>query len=141
MPRLLRAAGLCSLALLVPVGCSSSSKPREPATPEEEAILHIGAAYRDASHVLHRGPKNVKELKPYLKKYGEPDALLVSPNDGQPYHIVWGLVPSQRTKRAEAQRFLAYEQTGKNGKRYALDCMLRVHHLTDADFARLQGSD
>jgi hypothetical protein len=105
---------------------------------KKDPIEFVGLAYRDASNVLRRGPANVEELKPYLQKYGDPDQLLLSPNDGQPYHIVWGLVPQRLTKESFTQRVLAYEQTGKGGKRYVLDPMLRVHHLTEAEFTQWQ---
>jgi hypothetical protein len=96
-------------------------------------MVTVGQAYRDASAALKRGPKGIDELKPYLKKYGDPEQLLVSPNDGQPYHIVWGVTPSRPSQNAQKQRFLLYEQSGKGGKRYALDFMLRPHHLTDRE--------
>jgi hypothetical protein len=121
-------------------GCSSANRSGEKSK-EVEAIVHVGFAYRDASNVLKRGAASVEEIRPYLKKYGDPDQLLVSPNDGQPYHIVWGVVPGRPTAGAPAQRLLAYEESGKGGKRYALDCMMKVYHLTDAEFTRMRGSN
>lgn len=126
------------LAVLLFSGCSSPSTSNGQLTTEEQAIRNVGLAYRDASRALRRGPTSVKELQPYLKKYGNPEKLLTSPSDGQPYHIVWGIVPSQPSKGGQSNRFLAYEQTGKNGKRYALDFMLKVHHLNDEEFNRLR---
>jgi hypothetical protein len=140
MIRLVRAAGVVWLAVTFMTGCSSTKKPVE-LSKDEEAIVHVGLAYRDASAALKRGPASVTELKPYLKKYGDPDQLLVSPNDGQPYHIVWGLIPSRPSKNSQTQRFLAYEKTGKHGKRCALDCMLKVHHLSDEELKNMQGSN
>jgi hypothetical protein len=137
--QLLRAAVAICLALLALSGCSSPKQPGE-LSQEEKAIVLVGRAYRDASTALKRGPASAEELKPFLKKYGDPDQLLVSPNDGQPYHIVWGLIPSRPAKSFQTQPFLAYEKTGKDGKRYALDCMLRVHHLSDQEFTDKQGS-
>jgi hypothetical protein len=139
MGRLPRKLPVFGLAALLITGCSSPSERDGPLTTEQQAIMNVGLAYREASRALRRGPVSAKELQPYLKKYGDPEKLLISPNDGQPYHIVWGLIPSQPTKNAQTNRFLAYEQTGKDGKRYALDCMLKVHHLTDKEFNRLRG--
>ncbi|HEY7429015.1 MAG TPA: hypothetical protein VH682_32590 [Gemmataceae bacterium] len=139
MGRLARKVNAFGLAALLISSCSSPSKPSGPLTTEEQAILNVGLAYREASRALRRGPDSAKELKPYLKKYGDPDQLLISPNDGQPYHLVWGLVPSQPSKNTQANRFLAYEQSGRDGKRYALDFMLKVYHLTDEEFNRLRG--
>jgi len=139
MTRRQRAQGEYALLLLLIAGCSSAHKSDE-LNKEEEAIAHVGAAYRDASHFLKRGPASVKELKPYLKKYGDPDTVLTSPNDGQPYQINWGLIPSRPSRSAQTQRILAYEQAGKDGKRYVLDFMLKVHHLNDAEFERMRDS-
>jgi hypothetical protein len=138
MSRWIQAAVPSSLALLALMGCSSAKQPAE-LSPEEKGIVTVGLAYRDASVALKRGPARAEELTPYLKKYGDPEQLLVSPSDGQPYHIVWGVIPSRPDKRFQTQRLLAYEKSGKNGKRYALDCMLKVHHLTDKEITDLQG--
>jgi hypothetical protein len=137
--RLVRAAGAPCLALLALSGCSSARQPGE-LSKEEKALVFVGLAYRDASAALRRGPQNAEELKPFLKKYGDPDKLLVSPSDGQPYHIVWGLIPSRPARSFQQQPFLAFEKTGKDGKRYALDCMLKVHHLSDKEFTDMIGS-
>jgi hypothetical protein len=140
MSRWLRTAGAHCLALLAVLGCSSAKGPGE-LRPEEKAIVTVGLAYRDASAALKRGPANLEELTPYLKKYGDPDQLLVSPSDGQPYQIIWGLIPSRPAKSFQTQRLLAYEKSGKDGKRYALDCMLKVHHVSDKELSDLQGQE
>ena len=140
MTRVTRAAGGWSLAVIVLIGCSNDKKPAE-LTQDEEAIKNVGLAYRDASNHLKRGPANVHELKPYLKKYGDPEQILVSPNDGQPYEIVWGIIPLRQSQDAFSKRFLAYEKTGKDGKRYALDFMMKVHHLSDTEFTQMKGSN
>jgi hypothetical protein len=127
------------LAALFVLGCSSPTPKPVQLSEQEQAIVNVGLAYRDASVALQRGPANEEELKPYLKKYGDPNQLLVSPRDGQPYKIIWGLTPSRLSKSAVAQRFLVYDQKGKNGKRYAVDIMLKVYHLSDEEFAKLQG--
>jgi hypothetical protein len=137
MTQLLRAIRAGCLIALCVIGCSTA-RSRVELNKEEQAIVNVGLAYRDASNVLKRGPANEMELKPYLKQYGDPDQLLISPNDGQPYHIIWGLTPSRPTKSAFEQRFLVYEKTGKDGKRYAVDIMLKVHHLNAEEFTNLQ---
>jgi hypothetical protein len=139
MFRLVRAGGVFCPAVLLLVGCGS----RQPVelSKEEKAIVQIGLAYRDASAVLKRGPKSLAELKPYLNKYGDPEQLLVSPSDDQPYQIVWGVIPSRPAKSSQTNPLLVYEKTGKHGKRYVLDFMLKVHHLSDKEFAEKQGSD
>jgi len=135
MARLMIALALLSLTL---AGCSSGNRGSSTdLNPDEEAIVHVGAAYRDAFNTLKKAPKGVEDLKPYLKKYGDPDKVLISPNDGQPYHIVWGMVPSRPTKGAQSQIFLVYEESGKDGMRYAIDFKLKVYHLSNEEFARL----
>lgn len=138
MMRLMLAAGACFLAV-APTGCSSGGGRGVPElNAEEEAIVHVGMAYRESSNALKRPPKTVEELKPYLKKYGDPDQVLTSPNDGQRYHIVWGAVATRPTKGNQV--FLVYEEAGKNGKRYAVDMKLKVYHLKDTEFAQMQGT-
>ena len=126
------------LAAVFAIGCSSSATRSEPSQ-EEQAILNVALAYREAASALQRGPANEQEIKPYLKKYGAPDQLLVSPGDGQPYQFTWGVIPARPAKSAVGQRFLVYEKTGKGGKRYAVDIMLKVHHVSDSEFANSQG--
>jgi hypothetical protein len=125
------------VAVLFLAGCSSHKGPAQ-LNKDEEALVQVGLAYRDASNALKRGPESIKELKTYLKKYGDPDALLVSPRDGQPYQIVWGLLPLRPTKTAQMKRFLAYEKSGKDGKRYALDFMMKVYLLSEEEFTQMQ---
>lgn len=141
MTRQVRAIRAGCLATLLAVGCSqASNKQQAQLNPQEQAIVNVGLAYRDASIALNRGPADEKELKSYLKKYGDPEQLLVSPDDGERYQFIWGLTPSRPSKSAAGQRFFVYEKTGKNGKRYAVDLMLKVHHLSAEQFANLQGS-
>jgi hypothetical protein len=141
MIRFIPAAVACCVVLLFVVACSSEKKPTNELTKEEEAIVHVGLAYREASTALKRPPSKVEEIKPYLAKYGEPDQVLLSPNDGQPYQINWGVTPMRPSDRVRTRPLIAYEQSGKSGKRCALDFMLRVHHLTDDELARFQGSN
>ena len=140
MTSLARAIGAGCWAMMLTIGCSPANKQVAPLNAREQAILNVGLAYRDASNALNHGPANEKELKPYLKKYGDPAQLLISPNDGEPYHITWGLTPSRPTKSAVGHRFLVYEKKGKDGKRYALDLMLKLHHLNAEEFSGIQGS-
>jgi hypothetical protein len=121
-------------------GCGRANKPVV-LNPDQEAILQVGRAYMEASQALKKPPSGMKVLKPYLKKYGDPDKLLVSPSDGQPYQINWGVMPSHTPKSLRQNPFLVYEQTGKGGKRYAVDFRLNVRHVTDKEFAKLQGSN
>src|SRR5262245_28454130 len=84
------AALLASLA-----GCGPSSDPYVvPLTTAEKQLTSIAMAYTDAHGRLGRAPQNAEELRPYLKAFGDPDELLVSPNDGKPFVVIWGKNPT-----------------------------------------------
>ena len=140
MTRLVRATHAGCLAAMLVIGCSSAAN-RGELSKEEQAIVNVALAYRDASNELQRGPTSENEIKPYLKKYGDPDQLLVSPNDGQRYQFTWGIIPARPSKNVVGKRFLVFEKTGKDGKRYAVDLMLKVHHLNDSEFTNSTGSN
>jgi hypothetical protein len=110
-------------------GCS-----REPVvvgSPKEfQNVIFIAQAYLDAAESKQGPPKNVDELLPYLKPLGNPDEVLVSPNDGLPYAIVWGAKPGRYP--------IAYEQKGKDGKRICVDARMMPWWATDEQFARMR---
>jgi hypothetical protein len=128
------------LAVILVIGCSSAKPSHEEPTKEEQAILNVGQAYRDAANALRRAPNSEQEIKPYLKQYGDPDQLLVSPNDGQHYQFSWGITPGKPSREALARPYIVYEKSGKDGKRCAVDIMLKVRHLSDSEFEKFQGS-
>src|SRR5262249_31122900 len=103
-PRCLRALGL----LLLVAGCSATSQVTE-LPPGEKNLRIVARAYTRAAQALGRSPRDAEELKPFLKDYGNPDELLVSPNDGKPYVIV----ASVDVKKPRGTPVLAYEQEGK----------------------------
>jgi hypothetical protein len=109
-------------------------------TPEAEAILHIGQAYRDSYTARKKPPASTKDLAPYLAKYGDPDKVLVSPSDGQPYEITWGVVPGRPPGSIKVSPFLVCEKSGKDGKRYVLDFTFRVRWVTEAELEKLRGA-
>jgi hypothetical protein len=125
------------------MGCSSrkevaSSLTPEEYTPEAEAILHVGQAYRDAYATQKKPPASMKDLKPYLAKFGDPEKVIISPNDGQPYEITWGLEPGRPPRTMKMNPFLVCEKNGKDGKRYVLDFQYRVRCLTEAEYENLR---
>jgi hypothetical protein len=111
-------------------GCSP--QPAVIGSPKETRnLIFIATAYIDAADgKLGRPPKDLEELKPYLEGMGDVDDLLVSPNDGMPYAIVWGVKPGQSP--------LAYEQKGKDGSRLVVDARLMPWRVTEEQFARLR---
>src|SRR5690242_11456817 len=98
MIRAIRCAVVCCLAIPLTMGCAADEDVGGPVapdelTPEAEAILHVGQAYRDAYTARKKPPSSIKDLKPYLTKFGDPEKVLISPSDNQPYEITWGVVP------------------------------------------------
>jgi hypothetical protein len=121
-------------------GCSGcGSQPHVvPLTPAEQALTRIAMAYNDAHSQLGRGPKNADELKPFLKEFGDPDQLLVSPNDGQPFVVVWGANPTGGpTDYHSMFPILAYERKGASGKRAVTDVRGRPMTVPEEDFPKL----
>jgi hypothetical protein len=108
-------------------------------SPAENRLTQIAMAYGDAQSELGHPPKNAEELKPFLKPHGDPDDLLVSPNDGQPYVIVWGADVSRGgpTDYKQLWQVLAYEQKGARGHRAVTDVRGRPMNVPDAEFSSL----
>ncbi|HEY7155179.1 MAG TPA: hypothetical protein VH575_14550 [Gemmataceae bacterium] len=79
-------------------------------------------------------PRSEDELKRCFKEIGEtgdPDQVLRSPRDGEPYVILYG-PPLDADAR---DVILAYEKNGAEGKRYVLTQARRVQVMTDGEFA------
>src|SRR5262249_53862870 len=119
-------------------GCGSGTKV-VPLSDSEKKLSSIALAYNEAHTKLGHGPKNAEELKPFLKEFGDPDDLLVSPNDGQPYVIVWGADPSRGgpTAYKGMWQIIAYERKGAGGKRAVTDIRGRPLTIPEEDFAQL----
>ena len=104
--------------------------------PTEERLYKIGKAYRDTCFRLETAPKSFDEIKPSLE--GDiPEDLLVSPNDGQAFVIIWGvnvnnLVPS----RNNPFTVIGYERIGVDGTRYVLRAPLGIVKMTDEEFEK-----
>jgi len=98
-------------------------------------LKKISAAYIEATKNLGKPPNNLEELKPFLEKLGDLDTILRSPDDGQEYKIFWG-VDYNNAKTDKGYLVLAYEQEGKDGKRYVL-CVRQVLHLSNEKFQAL----
>jgi len=122
-------------------GCGQSSNVYVvPLSPSETNLKNIALAYMDAHEKLGRGPKNAEELKPFLKEFGNPDELLVSPNDQEPYVIIWGVDPGRGgpTEYEGMWQILAYEKKGTGGKRAVTDIRGRPMTILEADFSKLR---
>jgi hypothetical protein len=144
MTQLIRCILACGFLVPLTVGCTShkevgKSLAADELTPEGEAILRVGQAYRDAYTARKRPPASTKDLTPYLAKFGDPEKVSVSPSDGQPYEITWGVAPGHPPRNIKVSPFLVCEKSGKDGKRYVLDFTFRVRCLTEEQFEKLRG--
>jgi hypothetical protein len=110
-------------------GCSSNPAA---APPVEQNLHNIATAYDKATKKTGRLPQSAEELKPFLQPFGDPDVILVSPNDGQPFVIHWDVVvfrPGPNGSRS----ILAHEAVGVDGKKYVIDNMKVVQQMTEAE--------
>ena len=137
MKRPQRVACYAVLMLLGAGWAGCSPKPVIVGSPtESQNLIFIAQAYIDATGgTLGRPPKNLEELKPFLEDIGKVnkrsvDDILVSPNDGLPYAIVWGQPPGRSP--------IAYEQKGKDGKRKVINAQLMPWDVTEEGFSRLK---
>jgi hypothetical protein len=127
---LARGLGLAAL-LLAGSGCGPDVTTTE--LPEgEQNLRYLAMAYMQAATNLGRSPRDLDEIKPVLKDFGDPEKLSRSPRDGQPYVIVGGVPLRQGTP------ILAYEQTGQDGRRQVVDLRMVVREVTPEEFASLQ---
>ena len=104
--------------------------------PTEERLYKIGKAYLRACHALSRGPNDFGEIKQDIE--GDiPEDLLVSPNDGKPFVILWGVDLTQlRFTRENPFTVLAYEKTAANGTRYVLRFPISLVLMTDDELQK-----
>jgi hypothetical protein len=131
---------LGSLLLLIGlVGCFSKAAKVIPLTNSETNLKNIVLAYMDAHEQLHHPPKSAEELKPFLKRFGDPDQILVSPSDGQPYVVVWGADLSRGGPTPYQQMFpiFAYEKKGSDGRRAIVDTRGRPLTIPEEDLPKL----
>jgi hypothetical protein len=109
------------------VGCSSSSKPGA-VTSDPQAKVRLERIlqyYQIYTNQKKKPPANEQAFKDYLRTLpkewkedagiGEDvDSFLVSPGDGQKYHIHYGMV----ARPGGQNKAVAWEETGHDGKRY-----------------------
>jgi hypothetical protein len=124
--------GLCVGAfVLVSVaasGCRGRGSSGE-ASKDTENLTSIRKAFIAATTRLGRPPKSLDELKPSLAAEGNAEELLISPNDGLPYVIVYGADPRKHV--------MAYEQKGADGVRMVVDQTLLPKRVSADQFDSL----
>ena len=134
-----RAPGLAWLLACL-VGCSGG--PQNPhvvkLTKSEENLKFIAMAFTDASEQEGKPPKNLEALTPFLKGFGNPEELLVSPDDQLPYVIIWGARPTGGPTAYKGMfPILAYEAQGAGGRRAITDIRARPMTVPNEDFSKL----
>jgi hypothetical protein len=125
------------LLLGLVAGCSGS--PREvniTMDKTQENLLHVGSAYSRYLESAKKPPTSTDHLKPYLKEFGNPDELLRSSRDGEPFVICWGVdlsaPPTWATQGSTP--VIAYEKRGSGGQRYVLTTMRNAMLLSEEAF-------
>jgi hypothetical protein len=122
--------------LLAFSGCGG--EPEIPKIPEEQQnILFILRAYCKFNGQQHRTPASLDELKPVLKEFGDPEKIILSSRDGQPYVLVGGLDIS-RVPSGGVLPVVAYERKGIDGKRQVVDLRGTIRLLTPEEFKLLK---
>src|SRR5207247_3067413 len=71
--------------------CGTRVIVRETSDHVGDNLVTLNRIYMAAQRNLGRPARNVEDLRAAAKEYGDLDHLLISPNDGQPYAIVWGV--------------------------------------------------
>lgn len=111
-----------------------------------EVLTDLHNAYKMAERTNGKPPQSVEEIQTHLKARKTED-VLVSPNDKEPFVILWGtkveLSPQEMMELSKKSGkgpmtfpIFAYEQKGSGGKRYVLYIMGEAKQLTDEEFKK-----
>lgn len=133
-PQTARSVGFRCLLLtcLAAAACSAPAPDLEPPTPTKRQLESIGDAYVRATIKLNRPPAKMEEFLPSLAEHGKPDQILRSPNDGQPFEIVWGNELRMLKATGNDVPIIAYEKVGKDGVRHVLRGRSEVLQLSES---------
>lgn len=129
MTRLTRgvAGSVLMLAAAVLGGCSKGESTG--VDTEANSIVSLRKAYVAATARLGHPPNNLEELRPQLAAEGNVEKLLISPNDGLPYVILYGADPRRYV--------IAYEAKGIEGVRVVIDQGQFAKRVTAEEFESL----
>ena len=129
------AAGV--LTLLSAGGCGKDPiRYDETTLKAADQFRKVAVAYNQAAG-RKKAVASADDLKPFLKEHGDPDALLVSPLDGQPIVIVPGVDP-RAAPGDDEEMIVAYEREGVKGKRMTVDVRGTVVIVEASDFAKMK---
>jgi hypothetical protein len=123
--------------LLALLGCARSDPSSE--RPENPNLAQLLQAYNEANAQLGHSPKNMTELRPFIEKQGNPDTILKSPRDHQPYEIRWGVSLRGFSPDTKMPAIVAYEKTGVEGERCVLT-LSGIIFMEEAEFERAKNA-
>jgi hypothetical protein len=111
-------------------GCTPVKVVDTPLPVAKERLLKLGQAYGQYCTQHSKPPTQLTDLKSF-QMTGD---AVQSPDDGKPFVICWGVDFTKPIGQGQQPTVVAYETTGKDGKRYVLTTARNVQHLTDAEF-------
>jgi hypothetical protein len=138
---------LFGLALLAALGCGASD---ERNSPTAARLRGIATYYLDLTFARNgQGPADESELKKHMRRQERSDlvsngidpqaidsTLFVSERDGEPFVVLYQQTITRVT--ADSAPLVAYEKTGKDGKRLAVLANNKVHLVDEAGLEALK---
>lgn len=128
------------------LACGCSSQVREDLEIGERHLGELARAYIFyANQHRGQGPPNKAALDKFLKAnekslimqgISNPEGMYVSPRDNEPYVVLWGLRIKTVVKGRSSQP-IAYEKTGKDGKRWVAFADGIVNELDESEFEKV----
>ena len=124
-------------------GCPGSSPAvvRTPIPKAEQDLCSIAQAYREVFEQTGKAPESFDDLRKCLTELGgNPDEMRTSPNDGQPYVVLWGADPTRGGAGPVKGMWtiIAHEKAGTGGSRAVADIRGQATTVTDDEFAQLR---
>lgn len=132
-----RVLGLLFSCILV-CGCGNSANTDDASPPNEvqKRLLAIGDAYVRATAEKGKPPQSINDLTAKLKlrkDLGKPEDMLRSPDDGQNFEIVFGVNLIGLKETGSDLPIVAFERTGKDGRRHVLRGDRDVQSLSESE--------
>jgi hypothetical protein len=117
-------------------GCGSTTTYDSPTPPSEtqKRLNSLGDVYLRSTMRHNRPPKSLLDLAQTLKDTQmKADDVLKSADDGQPFEIVWGVDLRSLQATGSDIPIVAFEKTGKDGKRHVLRGRSEILLMTESE--------